>query len=136
MNIAKNSADIEQGNVGVMAWLSLNPSLPSPTETWLGSLLMVERIGVFPSSGEIRRPIRDPDSLLAHLKSLYARQALDVDERNGLKVIFSDWRFRARVVGSDSAIVITVETRCDPQLMPLKTAELLSQLECFEKGIR
>ncbi|RON43321.1 mannose-1-phosphate guanylyltransferase [Pseudomonas frederiksbergensis] len=136
MNIAKNSADIEQGNVGVMAWLSLNPSLPSPTETWLGSLLMVERIGVFPSSGEIRRPIRDPDSLLAHLKSLYARQALDVDERNGLKVIFSDWRFRARIVGSDPAIVITVETRCDPQLMPLKTAELLSQLECFEKGIR
>lgn len=136
MNIAKNSADIEQGNVGVMAWLSLNPSLPSPAETWLGSLLMVERIGVFPSSGEIRRPIRDPDALLAYLKNLYGEQALDIDERAGLKVIFSDWRFRARIVGSDPAIVITVETRCDPQLMPLKTAELLSQLEHFEKGMR
>ena len=136
MNIAKNSADIELGNVGVMAWLSLNPSLPSPTDHWLGSLLMVERIGVFPSSGEIRRPIHDPDAFLAHLKNLYSEQALDVDEHNGLKVIFSDWRFRARVAGSEPAIVITVETRCDPQLMPLKTAELLGQLEHFEKGRR
>ncbi|WP_213936878.1 mannose-1-phosphate guanylyltransferase [Pseudomonas sp. dw_612] len=138
MNIAKNSADIERevGNVGVMSWMSRYPSLSSPTETWLGALLMVERIGVFPSSGEIRRPIRDPDSLLAHLKNLYGEQALDIDERAGLKVIFSDWRFRARIAGSDPAIVITVETRCDPQLMPLKTAELLSQLEHFEKGRR
>ncbi|MFJ7796053.1 mannose-1-phosphate guanylyltransferase [Pseudomonas sp. NPDC096950] len=136
MNIAKNSADIEQGNVGVMAWLSLNPSLSSPADTWLGSLLMVERIGVFPSSGEIRRPIREPEAFLAHLKNLYGEQALDIDERTGLKVIFSDWRFRARVAGSDPAIVITVETRCDPQLMPLKTTELMNQLERFEKGLR
>ncbi|MGF6109412.1 mannose-1-phosphate guanylyltransferase [Pseudomonas sp. ADAK2] len=137
MNNAKRAADSERerGNVGVMSWMSRYPSLSSPTETWLGSLLMVERIGVFPSSGEIRRPINDPGSLLAHLKNLYAEQALDVDERNGLKVIFSDWRFRARSVGGDSAIVITVETRCDPQLMPLKTAELLGQLEHFEKGL-
>ncbi|MFC6335272.1 mannose-1-phosphate guanylyltransferase [Pseudomonas sp. CCM 7891] len=137
MNIAKRSADIELevGNVGVMAWLSLYPSLPSPAEAGLGSALMVERIGVFPSSGEIRRPILNPGSLISHLKSLYGQQALDVDERDGLKVIFSDWRFRARISGSDPAIVITVETRCDPQLMPLKTAELLSQLEHFEKGM-
>lgn len=137
MNNAKHAADIERemGNVGMMAWLSLYPSLPSPVEAWLGSTLMVERIGVFPSSGEIRRPIPDPDALLAHLKALYAQQALDVDERDGLKVIFSDWRFLARSCGNDPAIVITVQTRCDPQLMPLKTAELLSQLERFEKGL-
>jgi hypothetical protein len=136
MNIAKRSSDIDLdvGNVGVMSWMSLNPSLSSPTETWLGTLLMVERIGVFPSSGEIRRPMREPDALLAHLKNLYSEQALDIDERAGLKVIFSDWRFRARIAGSDPAIVITVESRCDPQLMPLKTAELLSQLERFEKA--
>ncbi|QJI30143.1 mannose-1-phosphate guanylyltransferase [Pseudomonas sp. ADAK18] len=138
MNIANRSADsqLEVGNVGAMAWLSLYPSSSCLTNTWLGSMLMVERIGVFPSSGEIRRPILDPGSLIAHLKSVYAQQALDVDERNGLKVIFSDWRFRARIPDSDPAIVITVETRCDPQLMPLKTAELLSQLEHFEKGLR
>ncbi|MGE8187983.1 mannose-1-phosphate guanylyltransferase [Pseudomonas sp. NPDC086278] len=138
MNIAKHSADIERevGNVGMMAWLSLNPSLPCPAETWLGSILMVERIGVFPSSGEIRRPILNPDALIAHLKSTFGQQALDIDERDGLKVIFSDWRFRARIPGSDPAIVITVETRCDPQLMPLKTAELLAHLQQFESDPR
>lgn len=137
MNIAKHSADIQlkRGNDGMMAWLSVCPSLSSPVGAWLGATLMVERIGLFPSSGDIRRPTADPAALLSHLKALYGQQALDVDERDGLKVIFSDWRFRARIHGSDRAIVITVETRCDPQLMPLKTAELLSQLALFEKAV-
>jgi phosphomannomutase len=135
MTTAKRSVDIElqASNFGVMAWLSKAPSLSSTAAAWLGTTLLVERIGVFPSSGDIRRRIKDPFALLVHLKSLYARQALDVDERDGLKVIFNDWRFRVRISKSDPVIVINVETRCDPDLMPLKTAELLSHLEHFER---
>jgi phosphomannomutase len=135
MTTAKRSADteLEASNFGMMAWLSKAPSLSFDTAAWLGTPLLVERIGVFPSSGDIHRPIRDPLSLVAYLKSLYADQALDIDERDGLKVIFNDWRFRVRIRYSDPAIVINVETRCDPELMPLKTAELLSQLEQFER---
>ncbi|OYQ00813.1 mannose-1-phosphate guanylyltransferase [Pseudomonas mandelii] len=135
MTTAKRSVDIEQkaGNVGVMAWLSKTPSLSSTSAAWFGTALLVERIGVFPSSGDIHRPVRDPFALLKHLKSLYAHQALDIDERDGLKVIFNDWRFRVRVRYSDPAIIINIETRCDPDLMPVKTAELLSHLERFER---
>ncbi|WP_433766765.1 mannose-1-phosphate guanylyltransferase [Pseudomonas putida] len=136
MNIAQHSADIELevGNLGVMSWLSRHQTLPSANEPWLGTHLLVERIGVFPSSGDIRRSMADPYPLLAHLKTLYGEQALEIDDRDGLKVIFSDWRFRVRLCCNEPAIIINVETRCDLQLMPLKTAELLSQLDAFEKA--
>ena len=106
MNIAQHSTEIERevGNLGVMSWLSRHQPLPSANETWLGTILLVERIGVFPASGDIRRPMRDPYPLLAHLKALYGEQALEMDDRDGLKVIFSDWRFRVRICCNDPAI--------------------------------
>ncbi|MFJ2328879.1 mannose-1-phosphate guanylyltransferase [Pseudomonas sp. NPDC087690] len=134
MNIAQHSVEVERevGNLGVMSWLSRHQPLPSANETWLGTILLVERIGVFPASGDIRRPLRDPYPLLAHLKKLYGEQALEMDDRDGLKVIFGDWRFRVRICCNDPAIIINVETRCDTRLMPQKIAELLEQVDAFE----
>ncbi|AZZ77349.1 mannose-1-phosphate guanylyltransferase [Pseudomonas sp. RU47] len=137
MNIAQHSVEIERevGNLGVMSWLSRHQPLPSANETWLGTILLVERIGVFPASGDIRRPLRDPYPLLAHLKKLYGEQALEMDDRDGLKVIFSDWRFRVRICCNDPAIIINVETRCDTRLMPQKIAELLEQVDAFTQDV-
>jgi len=134
MNIAQHSVEIERevGNLGVMSWLSRHQPLPSANESWLGTILLVERIGVFPASGDIRRPMRDPYPLLAHLKKLYGEQALEMDDQDGLKVIFGDWRFRVRICCNDPAIIINVETRCDTRLMPQKLSELLGQIEQFE----
>ncbi|KQN54702.1 mannose-1-phosphate guanylyltransferase [Pseudomonas sp. Leaf48] len=136
MNTVQSSVEIElnAGNSGVVAWQSKNPSLPSSTLPGAGTSLLVERIGVFPSSGDIHRHIEDPRPLLAHLKSLYAHKALDVDERDGLKVIFNDWRFRVRSLRGVPAIVLNIESRRDPELMPLKTAELLNHLQHFENA--
>ncbi|WP_065260737.1 mannose-1-phosphate guanylyltransferase [Pseudomonas bananamidigenes] len=135
MNIAQHSTGIERevDNLGVMSWLSRHQPLPSANESWIGTILLVERIGMFPSSGDIRRPLRDPYPLLAHLKRIYGEQALEVDDRDGLKVILSDWRFRVRICCNEPAIIINVETRCVTQLMPQKTAELLSHVDGFDK---
>ncbi|WP_025111091.1 mannose-1-phosphate guanylyltransferase [Pseudomonas sp. H1h] len=135
MNIAQHSADIERevGNLGVVSWLSRHQPLPSANESWLGSILLVERIGMFPASGDIRRTLADPYPLLAHLKKRYAGQALEMDDRDGLKVIFSDWRFRVRLCCNEPAIIINVETRCATQLMPQKLSELLSQVDAFQQ---
>ncbi|MFJ2479314.1 mannose-1-phosphate guanylyltransferase [Pseudomonas sp. NPDC087598] len=134
MNIAQHSVEIERevGNLGVMSWLARHQPLPSANESWLGTILLVERIGVFPASGDIRRPMVDPYPLLAHLKKLYGELALEMDDSDGLKVIFGDWRFRVRICCNDPAIIINVETRCDTRLMPQKLTELLSQIEQFE----
>ncbi|WP_085656918.1 mannose-1-phosphate guanylyltransferase [Pseudomonas sp. B11(2017)] len=136
MNIAQHAADLERSvdNLGVMSWLSRHQPLPSANESWLGTILLVERIGMFPSSGDIRRPLADPYPLLAHLKRLYAEQALEIDERDGLKVIFSDWRFRVRLCCNEPAVIVTVETRCDTHGMPRRTAELLGHLDAFERA--
>ena len=133
MDIAQHSVEIERevGNLGVISWLSRHQPLPSANESWLGTILLVERIGVFPASGDIRRPMRDPYPLLAHLKAIYAEQALEIDDGDGLKVIFGDWRFRVRICCNDPAIIINVETRCDARLMPQKLAELLDQVDAF-----
>lgn len=133
MNIAQHSVEIERevGNLGVMSWLSRHQPLPSANESWLGTILLVERIGVFPASGDIRRTLRNAYPLLAHLKSLYAEQALEMDDCDGLKVIFGDWRFRVRICCSDPAVIINVETRCDTRLMPQKLKELLDQIDTF-----
>ncbi|WP_332768974.1 mannose-1-phosphate guanylyltransferase [Pseudomonas koreensis] len=135
MNIAHYSAEIERevDNLGMMSWLSRHQPLPSANETWLGTILLVERIGVFPASGDIRRLMRDPYPLLAHLKTLYGEQALEMDDRDGLKVIFSDWRFRVRICCNDPAIIINVETRCDARLMPQKLDELLGIIDSFKQ---
>ncbi|MNG29860.1 hypothetical protein D3C84_1153600 [compost metagenome] len=66
---------------------------------------------------------------------MYGEQALEVDDRDGLKVIFSDWRFRVRICCNEPAIIINVETRCATQLMPHKTAELLTHLQHFETAV-
>lgn len=137
MNIAQHSTEIERevGNLGVMSWLSRHQPLPSANETWLGTILLVERIGVFPASGDIRRTLRDPYPLLAHLKALYGERALEMDDRDGLKVIFSDWRFRVRICCNDPAIIINVETRCDARLMPRKLDELLGLIDAFKHDV-
>ncbi|POA46876.1 mannose-1-phosphate guanylyltransferase [Pseudomonas sp. MPR-ANC1] len=134
MNIAQHSVEIERevDNLGVMSWLSRHQPLPSANESWLGTILLVERIGMFPSSGDIRRTMADPYPLLAHLKKLYGEQALEMDDSDGLKVIFGDWRFRVRICCNDPAIIINVETRCDTRLMPQKVTELLDQIDAFE----
>nr|WP_315447582.1 mannose-1-phosphate guanylyltransferase [uncultured Pseudomonas sp.] len=133
MNIAQHSVEIERevDNLGVMSWLSRHQPLPSANESWLGTILLVERIGMFPSSGDIRRTMADPYPLLAHLKKLYGEQALEMDDSDGLKVIFGDWRFRVRICCNDPAIIINVETRCDTRLMPQKVTELLDQIDAF-----
>ncbi|MFJ2320284.1 mannose-1-phosphate guanylyltransferase [Pseudomonas sp. NPDC087817] len=134
MNIAQHSVEIERevDNLGVMSWLSRHQPLPSANESWLGTILLVERIGMFPSSGDIRRTMADPYPLLAHLKKLYGEQALEMDDSDGLKVIFGDWRFRVRICCNEPAIIINVETRCDTRLMPQKVTELLDQIDAFE----
>ncbi|MGH9928902.1 MAG: hypothetical protein ACREA9_06695, partial [Pyrinomonadaceae bacterium] len=63
---------------GLMAWLQASEVL-RPRDCAQPELL-VERIGVFPSSGEIRRKVDDPLAVLAHIKSLHAEQALEVNE--------------------------------------------------------
>lgn len=116
-----------EGNSGLMAWLRTCESAPSSSATQ--PRLLVERIGLFPSSGEIRCVVHNPIAVLAHLRSLYASKALDVDESDGLSLTFAEWRFKIHLSQIEPEIVLNVESRGDVALMQLKTAELLARID-------
>lgn len=95
-------------------------------------VLLVERIGAFPSSGEIHRQVKDGPALLASIKQRYAVDALDINENDGLNLVFADWRFSLRLSGENCVTCLTVESRGDSSLMQRKTAELLEQIDAEE----
>jgi phosphomannomutase len=119
--------ELTEGNSGLMAWLRSYERAPSSTATQ--PRLLVERIGLFPSSGEVRCAVRNPAAVLAYLRSLYASKALDVDDSDGLSLTFSEWRFKIHLTQTEPEIVLNVESRGDVALMQLKTAELLARID-------
>jgi phosphomannomutase len=114
-------------NSGLMAWLRTYERAPSSTSPQ--PRLLVERIGLFPSSGDIRCAVSNPTAVLTHLRSLYASKALDVDDSDGLSLTFTEWRFKIHLSQTKPEIVLNVESRGDVALMQLKTAELLARID-------
>jgi phosphomannomutase len=112
---------------GLMAWLRTYGTPPSSFAPQ--PRLLVERIGMFPSSGDIRCAVRNPAAVLEHLRSLYASKALDMDDGNGLSLTFAEWRFKLQFSEAETEILLKVESRGDVALMQLKTAELLSRID-------
>ncbi|UVL00645.1 phosphomannomutase [Pseudomonas sp. B21-048] len=92
-------------------------------------VLLVERIGAFPSSGEIRRQVADGPALLASIKQRYATDALEFNENDGLNLVFADWRLSVRLLNEGGVVCLTVESRGDSTLMQRKTAQLLEQID-------
>jgi phosphomannomutase len=119
--------EFTESNSGLMTWLRSYESLPSSSSPQ--PRLLVERIGLFPSSGKIRCAVRNPESVLSHLRSIYASKALDADESDGLSLTFTEWRFKVYLSTTGPAILLNVESRGDIALMQLKTAELLALID-------
>jgi phosphomannomutase len=89
------------------------------------SALVEERIALFPASGEINRTVDDEAEVLARIESLYAKDAISVDHMDGVSVEFADWRFNLRASNTEPLVRLNVETRNDPELMRVRTEELL-----------
>ncbi|WLH70592.1 phosphomannomutase [Pseudomonas sp. FP2309] len=92
------------------------------------SKLLIERIGLFPSSGNIHVEVSNSSRVVEHMQVLYADNSLDSNESGaGLSMVFADWRFKLKV--SDAlSVCLCVESRGDSQFMQVKTAELLANI--------
>ena len=62
------------------------------------------------------------------LKEHYGKDALKIDETDGLGVDFADWRFNLRLSNTEPLIRLNVESRGDRALMEAKTREVLELL--------
>ncbi|WP_241561627.1 phosphomannomutase [Pseudomonas veronii] len=92
------------------------------------SKLLVERIGLFPSSGNIHVNVDNSTTVVERMHMLYASNSLDFDESgSGLSMVFADWRFKLQVSNALS-VCLCVESRGDRHFMQTKTDELLANI--------
>ncbi len=92
------------------------------------SALVGERVEAYPASGEINRRLDDPQAALVRLKEHYGKDAIKIDETDGVGVEFADWRFNLRLSNTEPLIRLNVESRGDRALMEAKTREVLELL--------
>jgi phosphomannomutase len=88
------------------------------------SQLVQQRIGAFPSSGEINFTIAEPAAMLQKILARYQPDAIAVDHTDGISLEFNDWRFNLRSSNTEPLVRLNVESRADIALMQQKTAEL------------
>ena len=112
---------------GMIPWL-LVAELMSQTGKPL-SQLVEECQAAYPCSGEINRTIDDPAAALAAIKKSYGKNALDIDETDGVSISLDDWRFNVRMSNTEPVVRLNVESRGDAGLMKQKTEELLAMLD-------
>jgi phosphomannomutase len=93
------------------------------------SALVAERIERFPVSGEINRKLIDPVATLERIRAHYGKEALLVEEVDGLSFTYPDWRFNLRMSNTEPVVRLNVETRGDRLLMERRTKELLQEIE-------
>ena len=97
------------------------------------SKLLVERIGLFPSSGNIHVEVNNSTRVVKRMQVLYASHSLASDESGaGLSMVFADWRFKLQV-STALSVCLCVESRGDSQFMQVKTAELLANISGTEE---
>lgn len=111
---------------GMIPWL-LVAELLSVTGKRL-SQLVAERMAAYPSSGEINSKLANPTAAIARVLEAYRSQALDVDTTDGISLDMGDWRFNLRSSNTEPVVRLNVESRANPELMHMKTEELLACL--------
>jgi len=124
--------DFSYCDSGMVPWM-LVLELMSSTGQSLGDLVN-ERVERFPASGEINRRIDDPGAALDRVRKRYEKDALKIDETDGVGIDFERWRFNLRLSNTEPLIRLNVETRGDRALMEAKTREVLAILEQDDGG--
>ena len=111
---------------GMVPWLLVAGILSTSNKKL--SELVDASMAKFPASGEINRQVGDAASVISAIRDKYSKNALRVDETDGISIEFSDWRFNLRSSNTEPVIRLNVETRADVALMEEKRDELLAQL--------
>jgi len=111
---------------GMIPWL-LVAELVSIEGRTLGQLVS-DRIKAYPSSGEINSKISDPKTAITRVLNTYQDSAISTDFTDGISLEFTDWRFNLRTSNTEPVVRLNVESRGNPELMEVKTSEILSLL--------
>ncbi|TCP95613.1 phosphomannomutase [Cricetibacter osteomyelitidis] len=111
---------------GMIPWL-LVMELVSTTGKTLGQLVG-EALETYPSPGEINSKLTDAKASIARVRAAYEKDALSVDETDGISIEYPNWRFNLRSSNTEPVVRLNLETRGDKKLMTEKTEEILALL--------
>lgn len=111
---------------GMIPWLLVAELLCVKGKT-LGQLVR-DRMLAYPASGEINSKLIDPVQSIKHVRDAFERDALSIDETDGISLEFVDWRFNLRSSNTEPVVRLNVESRGKPELMKQKTEQILSLL--------
>jgi phosphomannomutase len=111
---------------GMIPWLLVTELLSVKGQPL--SEMVSERIAAYPSPGEINFRLSDPKTVIAGIRAHYEKDALVIDETDGISLEFSDWRFNLRSSNTEPVVRLNLETRGDAALMQAKLAELSERL--------
>ena len=111
---------------GMIPWL-LVMELVSTTGKTLGQLVN-DSIDSYPSPGEINSKLTDAKTSIARVRAAYEKDAIKVDETDGISIEYPNWRFNLRSSNTEPVVRLNLETRGDKQLMQEKTDEILALL--------
>ena len=116
--------DFSYCDSGMLVWLLLW-QLMSRTDKPLSELLG-ERMRRYPVSGEINRSVENAALAVERARKRYEKEALAVDDLDGLSMDLGDWRFNLRSSNTEPLLRLNVESRGDRALMARRRDELLA----------
>lgn len=111
---------------GMIPWL-LVMELVCTSGKSLGELVN-ESIDTYPSPGEINSKLIDAKASIARVRAAYEKDAIDVNEIDGISIEYPNWRFNLRSSNTEPVVRLNLETRGDKELMQQKTDEILALL--------
>ncbi|AAU36953.1 MULTISPECIES: phosphomannomutase/phosphoglucomutase [Basfia] len=118
--------DFNYCDSGMIPWL-LVMELVCTTGKTLGQLVN-DSIDTYPSPGEINSKLADAKTAIARVRAAYEKDAVSVDETDGISIEYPTWRFNLRSSNTEPVVRLNLETRGDKKLMTEKTEEILALL--------
>jgi phosphomannomutase/phosphoglucomutase len=107
---------------GMIPWLLVS-SLVSETGKTLAQLVS-ERIKTYPCTGEINYRVENVPATLQKILVHYLPQHPEVDETDGISIIFSEWRFNLRGSNTEPLLRLNIETKGDSELLWKRLKEI------------
>jgi phosphomannomutase len=65
---------------------------------------------------------------IERVRQFFEKDALVVDETDGISLEFEQWRFNLRSSNTEPVVRLNVESRANPELMHAKTQQVLQLL--------
>ena len=110
---------------GMIPWV-LVAELVSKSGRSLGDWVK-DRFAAFPSSGEINFRVKDAGRAIDNVLQVYRKDAISIDETDGVSLAFADWRFNLRRSNTEPLVRLNIESRSAAEGLDSKV-ESIAQL--------